>query len=127
MSRLVCSLLFSLYFFLCFPIFLFGATRSVGAWSLQVPAAPSQGTGGRGLVGRLEGGGGCQEEEENQGGSTKQEKEQEIARRVKAGERRSDVKSELTLEDPTNVDDMVFSEEEESWEVKGPCLVLVIE
>ena len=47
----------------------------------------------------------------------KQEKEQEIARRVKAGERRSNVESELTSEDPTDVDDMVFSEEEESWEV----------
>jgi len=43
----------------------------------------------------------------------KQEKEQEIARRVKAGERRSDVESEA----PTEVDDMIFSEEEESQEV----------
>ena len=47
----------------------------------------------------------------------KQEKEQEIARRVKARERRSDVESELALEDPIDVDDMVFSEEEESREV----------
>ena len=47
----------------------------------------------------------------------KQEKEQEIARRVKAGERRSDVESELESEAPTEVDDMIFSEEEESWEV----------
>ena len=47
----------------------------------------------------------------------KQEKEKEIARRVKAGECRSDVESELTLEDPTDVDDIVFSMEEESWEV----------
>ena len=46
----------------------------------------------------------------------KQEKEQEIARRVKAGERRSDVESELASEDPTDVDDMVFSKEEESQE-----------
>ena len=36
---------------------------------------------------------------------------------MKAGERRSDVESELTLEDPTDVDDMVFSEDEESCEV----------
>ena len=42
----------------------------------------------------------------------KQEKEQEIAPRVKAGERRSDVESELASEDPTDVDDMVFSEEQ---------------
>ena len=47
----------------------------------------------------------------------KQEKEQEIARRVKAGERKSDAESELESEDPTDVDDMVFSEEEESRKV----------
>ena len=47
----------------------------------------------------------------------KQEKEQEIARRVKAGERRSDVESELELGDPIDVDDMVFFEKEESREV----------
>jgi len=41
------------------------------------------------------------------------EKEKEVTRRVKAGERRSDVKSE----DPTEVDDMVFSEKEEIWAV----------
>ena len=42
----------------------------------------------------------------------RQEKEQEIAWRVKARERRSDVESELASEDPTDVDNMVFSEEE---------------
>ena len=47
----------------------------------------------------------------------KQEKEQEIARRVKAREHRSDVKSELESEDPADMDDMVFSEDEESQEV----------
>ena len=36
---------------------------------------------------------------------------------MKAGERKSDVESELESEDPTDVDDMVFSEEEESREV----------
>ena len=36
---------------------------------------------------------------------------------MKAGERRSDVESELTSDDPTNLDDMVFSDEEERWEV----------
>ena len=36
---------------------------------------------------------------------------------MKAGERRSDIESELALDDPTDVDDMVFSEEEESREV----------
>jgi len=36
---------------------------------------------------------------------------------VKAEERRSYVESELVLDDPTDVDDMVFSDEEESWEV----------
>ena len=36
---------------------------------------------------------------------------------MKVGEHRSDVKSELALEDPTDVDDMVSSEEEESREV----------
>ena len=42
------------------------------------------------------------------------QRKQEIARRMKAGERRSDIESELTSEDPTDVDDMVFSKEEES-------------
>ena len=36
---------------------------------------------------------------------------------MKAGECRSDVESEFQSEDPTDVDDMVFSEEEESQEV----------
>ena len=36
---------------------------------------------------------------------------------MKARERRSDVESELESEDPTEVDDMIFSEEEESREV----------
>ena len=44
-------------------------------------------------------------------------KKEEVAWRVKAGERKSDVESELKLEVPMDVDDMVFSEEEESWEV----------
>ena len=47
----------------------------------------------------------------------KQEKEQEIARRVKTRERRSDIESELESKAPTEVDDMIFSEEEESREV----------
>ena len=47
----------------------------------------------------------------------KQEKEKEITRRVKARERRSDVESELESEAPREVDDMIFSEEEESREV----------
>ena len=36
---------------------------------------------------------------------------------MRAGERRSDVESELALDDPTNLDNMVFSNEEESREV----------
>ena len=36
---------------------------------------------------------------------------------MRVGERRSDVESELASDDPTDVDDMVFSEEEESREV----------
>ena len=44
----------------------------------------------------------------------KYKKEKEIAQRVKAEERKSDVEAELESEDPTDVDDMVFSEEEES-------------
>ena len=44
-------------------------------------------------------------------------KEKEIARCVKVGERKSDVESKLESEDPTDVDDMVFSKEEESREV----------
>ena len=36
---------------------------------------------------------------------------------MKARERKSDVESELESEDPTDVDNMVFSEEEESREV----------
>ena len=47
----------------------------------------------------------------------KYKKEKEVARRVKAGERKSDVESKLESEDPTDVDDMIFSEEEESREV----------
>ena len=47
----------------------------------------------------------------------KYKKEKEIARRVKAGENKSDVESELKSEDPTDVDDMIFSEEEESPKV----------
>ena len=45
------------------------------------------------------------------------EKEKEIARHMKAGENKSDVESELESEDPTEVDDMVFSEKEEIWAV----------
>ena len=44
----------------------------------------------------------------------KEEKKKEIARRMRAGEHRSDVESELTLDDPIDLDDMVFSDEEES-------------
>ena len=47
----------------------------------------------------------------------KYKKEKEIARHVKAGENKSDVEFELKSEDPIDVDDMVFSEEEESQEV----------
>ena len=36
---------------------------------------------------------------------------------MRAEERRSDIESELKSEDPTEVDDMIFSEEEESREV----------
>ena len=36
---------------------------------------------------------------------------------MRAGERRSDVELELVLDDPTDLDDMVFSDEEESQEV----------
>ena len=36
---------------------------------------------------------------------------------MSAGERRSDVESELTSDDPTDLDDMVFSDKEESREV----------
>ena len=36
---------------------------------------------------------------------------------MRAGERASDVESELTSDDPTDLDDMVFSDEEESREV----------
>ena len=39
----------------------------------------------------------------------KYKKEKEVARRMKAGERKRDMESELESEDPTNVDDMVFS------------------
>ena len=43
--------------------------------------------------------------------------EKEVARCVRAGERRSDIELELVSDDPTNLDDMVFSDEEESQEV----------
>ena len=44
-------------------------------------------------------------------------KEKEVARRVKARARKSDVEAELESEDPSDVDDVVFSEEEGSREV----------
>ena len=47
----------------------------------------------------------------------KEEKKKEVARRVKTGERRSDVESELASDDPTDLDDMVCFDEEESHEV----------
>ena len=47
----------------------------------------------------------------------KQEKEKEVVRCVRAEEHRSDVESELTSDDPTDLDDMVFSDEEENQEV----------
>jgi len=47
----------------------------------------------------------------------KYKKEKEVAQCMKDGERKRDVESKLELEDPTDVDDMVFSEEEESQEV----------
>ncbi|XP_066400466.1 uncharacterized protein [Miscanthus floridulus] len=46
----------------------------------------------------------------------KHKKEKEVARHVKVGERKSDVEAELKSEDPTDVDNMVFSEEERSRE-----------
>ena len=36
---------------------------------------------------------------------------------MRAGERASDVESELASDDPTDLDDMIFSDEEESREV----------
>ena len=45
------------------------------------------------------------------------EEKKEVTQRVRARERRSDVESELTSDDPTDVDDMVFSDEEGSQEV----------
>ena len=47
----------------------------------------------------------------------RKEEKKEVARRVRAGECRSDVESELSSDDPTDLDDMVFSDEEESQEV----------
>ena len=47
----------------------------------------------------------------------KEEKKKEVARHVRAGERRSDVESELASNDPTDLDEMVFSDEEEGREV----------
>ena len=47
-----------------------------------------------------------------------EEKKEEVARCIRAEERRSDVESELTSDDPPiDLDDMVFSDEEESQEV----------
>ena len=47
-----------------------------------------------------------------------EEKKEEVARCIRAEERRSDVESELTSDDPPmDLDNMVFSDEEESWEV----------
>jgi len=42
---------------------------------------------------------------------------------VRAGERRSNVESELASDDPTDLDDMVFSDEEESQEVVATSVV----
>ena len=47
----------------------------------------------------------------------KYKNEKEIAQRMKARENKSNVESELKSEDPTDMDDMVFSGEEESPEV----------
>ena len=47
----------------------------------------------------------------------KEERKKEVARHVRTGERRSDVESELVSDDPMDLDDMVFSNEEESREV----------
>ena len=46
----------------------------------------------------------------------KEEKKKKVTRCVRAGERRSDVELELASDDPMDVDDMVFSDEEESQE-----------
>ena len=42
---------------------------------------------------------------------------------MKAGERRSNVESELASDDPTDLDDKVFSDEEESREVVATSAV----
>ena len=49
----------------------------------------------------------------------KEEKKKEVARRVRAGESASDVESD----DPTDLDDMAFSDEEESREVVATSAV----
>ena len=47
----------------------------------------------------------------------RKEEKKVVARRVRVGERASDVESELASDDPTDLDDMVFSDEEGSQEV----------
>ena len=42
------------------------------------------------------------------------EEKKEVAQRVRAGEHGSEVELELVSDDPTDLDDMVFSDEEES-------------
>ena len=42
---------------------------------------------------------------------------------MRAGERASDVESELTSDDPMDLDDMAFSDEEESREVVATSVV----
>ena len=118
-STLVCSLLFSPHFFLCFSYFF--------DWEPHVP----QGLGNYKSRSHLPKGPEGVARQDAQKKVTdirknkkaevahrKYKKEKEVARRVKVGERKSNVESELESEDPTNVDDMVFSEEEESRDVR---------
>ena len=57
----------------------------------------------------------AKKEKKAQAARRRYQKEQDIAQRVRAGENRSDVESELESEDPIEVgDDMIFSEEEDS-------------
>ena len=95
-SRLVCSLLFSPYFFLCFSYFLIWSHtfRRGLEFTKSRPHLPKGPEGVARQAAQKEAVD-ARKRKRVEEVRRKQEKEQEIARRVKAGERRSDVESEL--------------------------------
>ena len=118
-STLVCSLLFSPHFFLYFSYIFFDwdphVPQGLGNYKSQthLPKGPE----GVAWHATQKEAADTRKKKKAEVAHQKYKKEKEVARRVKAGERKSDVESKLESEDPMDVDDMVFSKEEESREV----------